>query len=833
MPRLLLFLLVGLAIFLGLRSCSKPPALPPAVERVERIAEPAEAELLRIEQEGVRALLDRDGSVVRLDSGKGALLAGIPASRRPFLLGVRLKNGALGRLKADRWESRVIDAGREFLWSDGAFQVTKSVTVAPGGGSLLVTIRAEGLPADIAAFEVSGVAGVPFGEGASLDRCGLVLAAAGTPAFTAFDELVRIQESERRNQIHRLAAGEEVSGGDYHYRFETPGPAPLPFAGILGRDGFVGFRDLAGVRALQAEAFRVVREGREESDIELWATLAVTEAAATGRFSLHWMTVPQLFAAVPALEKVSALTRQEPSLHVLENDTLRYVFTDRGACVVKAYLKGFAREVGQPLDESGWIPILREEVRPRDRVLLLEVRNRERVGGDPASDPWTVEPFADARGARGLRFVLETPTAWRFVKSVTLPAEGRYDLSVAIEVHRPDGSADDRLQYSLTGPSGCYVEDIHRGISAGDVETGIRLERPGGDDETSAMEEISGKAMDQSYGEESRRGLLHALAVRGAYFVGALATPLARDREGRYLGSVTQATIEEVELTREVARPDGTRTRRTLRAGITSFVDLSAGKSAETFLLYAGPNAVDQLRPLGLQETVDFGMFGLIGRGLMWLMKFFAGLFGSLGAGIILMTMIVRGLLAPISYKTQLGMQRYSRRIQKIKPILDDLTKKYGDNKQKLNTERLRVMREHKVGFPAGCLTIFLQIPIWFALFQGLRVEFSLRHQAFLWAADLSMPDRLLPLPLWPHWFNLFPLLMLVLWVWQQKVTPTPASDDPQVRMQMRMMRFMPYMFFVFLYNYAAALAVYMCVSSVWGIVEGKLVRKAIARQPD
>ncbi len=829
MPRLLLFLLVGLAVFLGLRACNKPPELPPAVERIERLTEPADAELLRLEQGGVRALLDRDGSVVRLERGGRALLAGIPASRRPFRLSARLKNGALGRLKADRWEARAIDAGFEFVWADGAFQVVKSVTVAEGGAGLLLSVSAQGLPAEIAGFELSGVAGVPFGEGAAVDRCGLVLGADRAPPFTSFDELVRIQESERRNQNHRLAAGEEVPGGDYHYRFEPTGPAPLAYVGVLGRDGFVGFRDLAGVRSLQAEAYRVVREAREESDIEAWASLGATDGTATGRFSLVWMTLPELLAAVPALEKVSALTRREPSLHVLENDTVRYVFTDRGACIVKASLKQFALEVGKPLDEASWVPIYREEVRPRDRALLLEVPNRERIGGDPASDPWQVEPGPDR-----LRFVLETPSGWRFVKTVTLPAEGRYDLTVEIEVHRPEGSADDRLQYSLTGPSGCYIEDIHRGISAGDVvETGIRLERPGGDDEKATIQDLTKKAMDQPYGEESRRGLLHALAIRGAYFVGALSTQLSRDREGRYLGNVTQATVAAVEMAGEVTRPDGTRTRRTLRAAITSFVDLASGKSVETFTLYGGPSSVEFLRPLGLQGTVDFGMFGLIGRGLMWLMKFFAGIFSSLGVGIILMTMLVRGLLAPVSYKTQLGMQRYSRRIQKIKPLLDELTKKYADNKQKLNTERLRVMREHKVGFPAGCLTIFLQIPIWFALFQGLRVEFSLRHQAFLWAADLSMPDRLFPLPFWPHWFNLFPLLMLVLWVWQQKVTPTPASDDPQVRTQMRMMKFMPYLFFVFLYNYAAALAVYMCVSSTWGIVEGKLVRKAIARQPD
>ncbi len=194
------------------------------------------------------------------------------------------------------------------------------------------------------------------------------------------------------------------------------------------------------------------------------------------------------------------------------------------------------------------------------------------------------------------------------------------------------------------------------------------------------------------------------------------------------------------------------------------------------------------------------------------------------------MTLVVRGLLFPVSYRTQLGMQRYSRRLQKIKPELDKITEKYKSNAQKLNQERMRVMREHNVGLPLGCLTLFLQIPIWIALFAALRVEFSIRQQQFLWAADLTMPDHLFALPMFPHWFNLLPILMLVLWVWQQKTAPTPASNDPQVQAQMKMMRIMPYMFFVFLYGYASALAVYMCVSSAWGIAEAKLVRRAIKK---
>lgn len=214
----------------------------------------------------------------------------------------------------------------------------------------------------------------------------------------------------------------------------------------------------------------------------------------------------------------------------------------------------------------------------------------------------------------------------------------------------------------------------------------------------------------------------------------------------------------------------------------------------------------------------------------MWLMKALQGIVGSYGVAIMLLTVIVRALLLPISFKTQLSMQRYGKKMQKIKPLLDEVQKKHAKDPARMNQERMKIMREHGMGLPLGCLTIFLQIPIWFALFQALRVEFAIRHQTFLWVADLSMPDRLIHLPFWPDWFNLLPILMLVLWVIQQRLTPTPGSDDPQVQMQMKMMKFMPYVFFFFLYNYAAGLSLYMCVSSCWSIAESKLVRRAITR---
>src|SRR5690606_31395776 len=119
-------------------------------------------------------------------------------------------------------------------------------------------------------------------------------------------------------------------------------------------------------------------------------------------------------------------------------------------------------------------------------------------------------------------------------------------------------------------------------------------------------------------------------------------------------------------------------------------------------------------------------------------------------------------------------------------------------------------------------------MPIWFGLFTSLRVMYELRHAGFISPIDdLSQPDRLIELG-WswlPH-LNVLPLLMVALWLYLQMGTPLPK--DPQQRPMMLMMRFMPIMMGIFLYNYASGLMIYMCTSSLWGIVEQKVTKRIL-----
>ena len=652
--------------------------------------------------------------------------------------------------------------------------------------------------ADITGFVLTAGSGVPLSDGEDAGSA-FALWQMGDkgPERRSF----RLLAEKREAQPNRVFADRYLLG---------PGEEVRRF-GVLGTDYFVGFENLPVANELFLDVYRADRDGSQSDEIEAWLTLVPLEGRYTDTFRYRWRPRAELLEELGLGDTV-----RESHEYTIENDAIRAVCTDRGAAILEMWLKEFGTEAGVEPSPETWVPILHRGAREGDRPLTLQLKEPEI---DTADQIWELAEKTD----HGIRFHLTTASKWRITKTVTLPEPGTYDLGVEIVIERPADSTAVGTRFTLVGPAGSYVEDAFRGTFAAAPPAGFLLERAGGSNDNEPLPSLAkGDEIRQTYGGV-RGGLFQAVGARGAYFTVALISSEADNR-------VTQALVKGIELAREVERGDGESSRESILGRVSCHLPLEGSRAQEGFRLYAGPSQRETLRELEIEDAVDFGWFAPIGRFLMWLMKTLQGLVGSYGVAIILMTLIVRACLLPVSYRTQLGMQRYSRKLQKIKPILDELQKKYANNTQKMNQERMKVMREHNIGFPLGCLMILFQFPIWISLFTALRVEFSLRHEPFLWATDLSLPDRLFGLPFWPHWFNLFPILMLVLWTAQQRLTPTPAGDDPQVRMQMKMMKFMPFLFFFMLYNYASALAVYMCVSSLWSIVEAKLVRRAIAK---
>jgi YidC/Oxa1 family membrane protein insertase len=139
----------------------------------------------------------------------------------------------------------------------------------------------------------------------------------------------------------------------------------------------------------------------------------------------------------------------------------------------------------------------------------------------------------------------------------------------------------------------------------------------------------------------------------------------------------------------------------------------------------------------------------------------------------------------------------------------------------------------------SGCFPMLVQMPVFMGFFTMIRSAIELRGASFLWAADLSKPDTLLMIPgitfipilSTPQGlpFNLLPLLMVGVMVWQAHLQPPSPGMDPG---QQKMMRYIPLMFLLFFYNYSSGMALYMMVSTMAGIVQTKLTKISMAATP-
>jgi YidC/Oxa1 family membrane protein insertase len=173
----------------------------------------------------------------------------------------------------------------------------------------------------------------------------------------------------------------------------------------------------------------------------------------------------------------------------------------------------------------------------------------------------------------------------------------------------------------------------------------------------------------------------------------------------------------------------------------------------------------------------------------------------------------------------------------KIKPDMDKINAKYKDNPTKKQQEIMKLYREHNInpfGMLKGCVWLFIQLPIFFALYRLLSQSFDLRGASFLWIDDLSEPDKLFAfgftLPLLGDHFNLLPILMAAtqLLVSKLSMNPNAAGDPAQQAMQKQMMYMMPVLMMFMLFRFPSGLMLYWTISNVWQLFQQRFVNRKI-----
>jgi YidC/Oxa1 family membrane protein insertase len=196
------------------------------------------------------------------------------------------------------------------------------------------------------------------------------------------------------------------------------------------------------------------------------------------------------------------------------------------------------------------------------------------------------------------------------------------------------------------------------------------------------------------------------------------------------------------------------------------------------------------------------------------------------GWAIILTTLSLKTVFIPFT----LAASRSSKRMQKIMPLVTAVREKHKDNPAKAQEAMMKIYKDNKVNPVGGCIPVLITIPFFIGFFTMLRSTAELRFASFLWAPDLAAPDTVfsfgtatLPLLGLTHLnINILPILMGATMIYQMKLTPTPSADPAQASM----MKFMPWMFALFCYNFAAALALYSTVNGLFTIVQQKIINR-------
>lgn len=268
---------------------------------------------------------------------------------------------------------------------------------------------------------------------------------------------------------------------------------------------------------------------------------------------------------------------------------------------------------------------------------------------------------------------------------------------------------------------------------------------------------------------------------------------------------------------------------------VGSAKSVAPGESAETVTrVFAGAKetgllaAYEKSLPIHhFDLVVDFGLYYFLTKPFYYVLEFLGRMTGSFGMAIILLTIVVRLAVFPLantSYKS-------FARLKQIAPHMKDLRDKFGDDKEKLQAELVKLYEREKVNPMAGCFPILLQIPIFFALYKVLSLAIEMRHAPFFgWVHDLSARDP-------TSVFNLFGLLawqppefmmiggwsciMLVAMLVQKRMNPPP--QDPT---QAMMINYMPYFITYILSKFAVGLVIYWTLSNILSVAQQYIIMR-------
>ena len=240
------------------------------------------------------------------------------------------------------------------------------------------------------------------------------------------------------------------------------------------------------------------------------------------------------------------------------------------------------------------------------------------------------------------------------------------------------------------------------------------------------------------------------------------------------------------------------------------------GGSNITFSGFVGPKNhrdLDALNP-ELIDVIDYGWFTFIAKPMFLLLQFIQGYVGNWGWTIVILTILIKLVLFPLSFKGMVSMQK----LKDLAPKMKEIQAKYKDDKQKQSMHMMELYKKHGANPMGGCLPLILQIPVFFAIYRVLLNAIELKGAPWmLWIHDLAEMDP----------YFVLPILMGATMYIQQKITPNTMQDE----MQKKIFQLLPVIFTFFFLWFPAGLTLYWFINNLFTIGQQYYINSVFERK--
>jgi len=231
---------------------------------------------------------------------------------------------------------------------------------------------------------------------------------------------------------------------------------------------------------------------------------------------------------------------------------------------------------------------------------------------------------------------------------------------------------------------------------------------------------------------------------------------------------------------------------------------------------YIGPKKFETLKSIDprLTDIIEYGFFTFVARPVFKLLLFLHSFLGNWGWSIVAMTILIRLVLFPLTYKGMVSMNK----LKELAPKIKELKEKYKDDKQKLNVQTMEMYKKHGANPMGGCLPMILQIPVFFSIYRVLQNTIEIKSAPWiLWVHDLSIMDP----------YYILPVAMGATMYFQQKITPSSFTDP----MQAKIMKFLPLIFTFFFVTFPAGLTLYWFTNNLFSIGQQYYVNSLFSKE--